>query len=419
MSKMKNYTPKHYVVKKIEDMSITTQIDSLDQAIYYPNSVTIHAAPRGSKLKDGSESKFGHVFMTVTGFNDNTDRFESITIGLSIGDSVWTPKDNISYNDRIDYPEASSLTIISGNYPHYQNVTRLYQTVKDYKEGKIKPPDYHIGAFNCIHFVKELAKNAGINLSLSSTPNSVAEYIKHIADGYRTPIVIDLNGDGVKTISIDSGIEFDFGGNGDKTKTGWVNENDGLLVIDKNNDGIINNGSELFGEETILSSGKKAKNGFEALLDLDSNKDGVLDANDLLWSSLKIWQDKNQDAYTDQGELKSMEEVGIESINLDYGEIEHFDSEGNYHGLASSVNWSDGRNTDIIDVWFKQGENRNYSQDNEINKLINQRENFTAKNEDIIPENIQNDLIQPQNIPVNNLGQYHEVYYFDDGFIGF
>ncbi|KAA1193803.1 hypothetical protein [Photorhabdus heterorhabditis] len=418
---MKNYTPKHYVVKKIEDMSITTQIDSdsLNQAIYYPNSVTIHAAPRGSAILNDAPSKFGHVFMTVTSYDKDTDRLGSITIGLSIGDSIWTPKDNLSFNDRINYPEASSLTIISGNYPHHQNVIRLYQTVKDYKEGKIAPPDYHLGAFNCIHFIKELTENAGINLSLGSTPNNVAEYIEHIANKYRTPIVIDLNGDGVKTIAIDSGIKFDFEGNGDKTKTGWINENDGFLVLDRNNDGIINNGSELFGEETILSSGKKAKNGFEALLDLDSNKDGILDANDLLWSSLKIWQDKNRDAYTDQGELKSMEEVGIESINLNYKEMEYFDSEGNYHGLASSVNWMDGRNTDIVDVWFKQGESNYFYQDNKIDKLVNPLGDFIEQNSDVAIENLQNDLIQPQNILVNNLGQYHEVYYFDDGFIGF
>lgn len=416
---MKNYTPKHYVLNIVEDMSRTVQIDSVDQAMYYPNSVTIHAAPRGSEITGGSTSKYGHVFMTVTGFDDHTNKFESITIGLSIGDSVWTPKDNLSFNDHVNYPQASSLTIISRNYPHYQNVDRLYQTVKSYKEGKIAPPDYHLGAFNCIHFVKELTKNAGINLSLASTPNGVAEIIDRIASGYKTPIVIDINGDGVKTTSIDAGIKFDFEGNGDKTKTGWVNENDGFLVFDRNNDGIINNGSELFGEETILSSGKKAKNGFEALLDLDSNKDGILDANDLWWSSLKIWQDKNQDAYTDKGELISMEEIGIESINLNYKEVDYVDPEGNYHGLASSVNWKDGRSTDIVDVWFKQREDIHFSQDDEINKLINQQENFVERNSDIVIKNVQNDLIQPQSISVNNLGQYHEVYYFDDGFIGF
>ena len=75
-----------------------------------------------------------------------------------------------------------------------------------------------------------------------------------------------------------------------------------MLVRDLNGDGAINNGTELFGNNTRLKNGQYAANGFEALKDLDSNKDGKLNSADAAWNSLRVWKDTDADAETDAGE---------------------------------------------------------------------------------------------------------------------
>ena len=113
------------------------------------------------------------------------------------------------------------------------------------------------------------------------------------AEGTRSPLVIDLDGDGVETVTAEGGVYFDHDANGFKENSGWVGQDDGILVRDINGNGIIDNGTELFGNNSVLSSGEKAVNGFEALKDLDDNNDDIFDRNDKAWNEVKIWQDKN------------------------------------------------------------------------------------------------------------------------------
>jgi hypothetical protein len=101
-------------------------------------------------------------------------------------------------------------------------------------------------------------------------------------------LVLDLDGDGVETTSLNGGSYFDHDANGFAEQTGWVSSDDGLLVFDRNNDGIINDGKELFGDQTILKSGTRAANGFQALAEWDDNLDGKIDANDSIWSNLRV-----------------------------------------------------------------------------------------------------------------------------------
>ena len=80
-----------------------------------------------------------------------------------------------------------------------------------------------------------------------------------------SPIILDLDGDGVETVGVKDGAYFDHDGNGFAEQTGWASSHDGLLVMDRNGDGIINGGKELFGNETLLTNGAKSANGFQAL----------------------------------------------------------------------------------------------------------------------------------------------------------
>ncbi|MDM1697389.1 hypothetical protein HX099_12160 [Thiopseudomonas alkaliphila] len=131
------------------------------------------------------------------------------------------------------------------------------------------------------------------------------------------PLTLDLNGNGIETVSANAGIVFDFNGDGIKTGTGWIKGSDGFLVRDLDGNGTIDNGSELFGVDTIKSDGTKALDGFDALRDLDTNGDGVFDAQDEHFSSVMVWQDLNQDGVSQANELKSLLDSNIASINLE------------------------------------------------------------------------------------------------------
>ena len=120
------------------------------------------------------------------------------------------------------------------------------------------------------------------------------------AEKQLSPLVLDLDGDGVETINTERNVHFDHENDGFAENTGWVGKDDGLLVRDLNNNGQIDDGTELFGNNSVLSNGQKAANGFEALKDLDSNNDGVFNSQDTAWNEVKVWKDTNQNGIVDE-----------------------------------------------------------------------------------------------------------------------
>ncbi|MBD1401914.1 calcium-binding protein, partial [Pelobacter sp. M08fum] len=167
-----------------------------------------------------------------------------------------------------------------------------------------------------------------------------------------SPIILDLDGNGINTVGFDAGVQFDHDGNGFAQLTGWVGANDGLLVWDRNGNGVIDSGQEMFGDNTVLVNGLSAVNGFAALAEHDSNGDGVIDANDAIWPELKVWRDQSQDGLTDEGELVTLDELGIMSISLSYTNSTYVDEHGNAHKQVGSFIWADGSVGTATDVWF-------------------------------------------------------------------
>jgi hypothetical protein len=170
-----------------------------------------------------------------------------------------------------------------------------------------------------------------------------------------TPIILDLNGDGVKTQSLAAGVKFDIFANGSGVNTGWVSASDGLLVLDRNSDGQINNGSELFGSSTTLASGAKAVDGYQALRELDTNGDGQITQADAAFADLRVWVDANSDGKTETGELKTLAALGITSINTRTTVGTTIDN-GNLLGLTSTYQTADGTTHAAADAWFAVSE---------------------------------------------------------------
>ncbi len=168
-----------------------------------------------------------------------------------------------------------------------------------------------------------------------------------------SPLILDLDGDGVETVSVTNGAWFDHASDGFAEQTGWVGKDDGLLVRDLDGNGLIDGGAELFGSETLLANGSKAANGFEALAEFDSNLDGVIDSSDAAFTTLRIWKDTDGDGYTDEGELLSLEEAGVQSIDVGYTNSTTVDANGNAHKQIGSYTTAEGQTRGATDVWFQ------------------------------------------------------------------
>lgn len=198
------------------------------------------------------------------------------------------------------------------------------------------------GTYGGEHFGKSVALDTGGSLILDffskSGPLRELSYIyKHLIDNLTKaiqsgnfdekilsvslydPIALDLNANGkIDTLSLENGVFFDH--NGDKVafKSSWVNSSDGILARDINGDGKITSGAELFGNFTKLKNGELAKNGAQALKDLDDNNDGIFDSNDKAFNEILVWQDKNSDGISQKNELKTLNEHNIKSIDLEF-----------------------------------------------------------------------------------------------------
>ncbi|NMZ34068.1 hypothetical protein [Pseudomonas proteolytica] len=166
------------------------------------------------------------------------------------------------------------------------------------------------------------------------------------AFGEFTPLVLDLSGDGIKTRSIFDKIKgFEFVPGEKNAYHGWLDRESGFLAFDENDNGIIDNGRELFGSAS--------EDGFTLLSRLDSNLDGRIDAADDFFDKLRVWQDKNQNTISEAGELMSLQEAKIRSISLEDVEATYRpDKNGNTIKWVSDYMLESGETREIADVYF-------------------------------------------------------------------
>ena len=164
------------------------------------------------------------------------------------------------------------------------------------------------------------------------------------------PIVLDLDGDGVELLSPEeSGVDFDVDLDGELEATGWSNGDDGLLALDRNGNGVIDDGSEI----SFINDLEGAESDLEGLVAYDTNNNGALDAGDDAWGVFRIWRDANLNGVSETGELFSLEEAGIESISLTRAltGIEAVDGQNNISAFSEFTR-VDGSVGEVADVSF-------------------------------------------------------------------
>ncbi len=173
---------------------------------------------------------------------------------------------------------------------------------------------------------------------------------------YSPPLVLDLNHNEItSSVLEDSWAYFDYDGDGAREHTAWIEQGDALLAIDLNNDGSINDGSELFGDHTKLSDGSLAQDGYEALTQYDSNGDGIINKDDTEYEKLLLWKDDNGDGKSNADELLSLQLSSITAIHLNGQSGITFEQYvENDNLITNETNYDTQTTSGIIrDVWFQ------------------------------------------------------------------
>ena len=181
-----------------------------------------------------------------------------------------------------------------------------------------------------------------------------------------SPVVVDVNGNGFSLTDAAGGVNFDIAANGVPKRLAWTSpgSDDAWLALDRNGNGQIDNGQELFGNHTpqpAPASGEE-KNGFLALGEYDKstnggNNNGVIDKQDAIFASLRLWQDTNHNGISESSELHTLPEFGIPVIDMKYKESKRTDQYGNQFRYRTKLKSTGGAQFDrwAWDVFLVSG----------------------------------------------------------------
>jgi T1SS-143 domain-containing protein len=282
---------------------------------------------------DGSET----VTKIVVTFTGSTFGGQVPAFALSAGTAVFLP-----------VPPGEMITFASGlQTPASYVVQYTFNSMAEYLNAQF------VSGFGPLE-VNMQVTTVETNLSgeeITLTNNTIVQntaFNLTVGDISLSPLVLDLDGDGIELTNMqDAHVYFDLNADGVLERTSFVGADDALLAFDWNQDGIINDGSELFGDQ-----GGAFGNGFESLARLDSNGDGVIDAQDAEFANLIVWRDMNNDGISQADEMVGLADVGIVSISLGGVTQTGYFNGDSFISHESTFTFADGSQGNIVDAWF-------------------------------------------------------------------
>jgi T1SS-143 domain-containing protein len=172
-------------------------------------------------------------------------------------------------------------------------------------------------------------------------PNDIVAY-----DNAADPLILDLGAPGFAFSGLVDGVAFDINGDGVADQMAWTAGEDGILALDVDGSGTIDNGTEIF--SPYFAGGNHA-NGVAALATLDGNADGLIDSNDAAYGDLKVWQDLDHDGTSDTGELAGLADRGITGISLDVTPVET-NIDGQQVLAEGTFHYAEGTSSAFVEV---------------------------------------------------------------------
>lgn len=165
-----------------------------------------------------------------------------------------------------------------------------------------------------------------------------------------SPVLIDVTGNGFDLTNALDGVNFDLNADGIREKLSWTapGSDDAWLALDRNGNGKVDSGAELFGNFTAQPDvAEREKNGFLALGEFDKpanggNNDGVITQADAVFASLRLWHDGNRNGTSEVTELRDLRTSGIEVLELDYKLSQRSDKYGNQFRFRAKLKDAQG-----------------------------------------------------------------------------
>ncbi len=309
-------------------MSGVEEISFVDDV---PNAATDLAGLRafdsnGDSILDASDARFADFGVWRDADSDGAvDEGETASladVGIRSLNLAGTPNDAVTEFGEVAIANTGIFTLVNGStrtfadaaLTYFSAATNLPSLAATHYDFDRKASKYRVSAATGALTVTPRRARSGTDpLAGQMGANTVLTF-SNGTFGMFAPVVLDLDGDGIDLVSRKkSRASFDYAGDGTTDDTGWIGRDDGFLVIDRNNDGLITEAAEL----SPASEDKEARSGLQGLTRLDGNGDGVVNNDDARFGELSVWQDRNGNGQSDAGELLSLEEAGIVAIRLD------------------------------------------------------------------------------------------------------
>ena len=311
--------------------------------------VRIYVAGIGTTVYDPRTGETGPSVGGQLWYELVPDSGASSSVGFGSTDYAPFGDGHVIRSDTSDYQSYLDMIEINITQSQYQSLLNFGNTPS---LGGFDATTYNVINNSCVDFVVEALEYSGLapktmfdgfltpqqnipfleivglyhSFEGDSSPYEKQIYAgtESVADLFETsetrssPLVMDVNGvSGIQLASVTGTdvVYWDIDQDGFREASGWVSSGEGLLAIDKNNDGVINDNGELFG------NGANFANGFAALDAYDSTNDNLITSADAGFANLRVWIDTNQNGYSEGSELHTLSELGITSISTTWTDV--------------------------------------------------------------------------------------------------
>ena len=340
-----------------EDLDTDKMVNSALKELYKPtagdSNSSVSNDPDSSNSSNSSTAENtnhnNNAGNNNAGNNNNNNNTGNNNNGGYTYDQPYTPPTNPTYStpDRSSSSRReSSSRPDSSSRPNSSSSSRRDDTSSQRDSSSSRPDDTSSQKESSSSRYEDSSSKSDEEEAMSSEN----EEVDSASETKYDPLILDVDNDGYDIDTKEEGTHFDLNCDDFAEKINWTRK-DGILAIDKNGNGKIDNGREVFGDTFVLDDGSYAANGFEALKQYDSNGDNLIDKNDDVFSKLYLWLDSDGNGKSEPNELRTLREKEITKIDLNYITVNELTGSEAVIGNESYFEYSNGVICRIGEMW--------------------------------------------------------------------